>query len=595
METPSQSSTSSQTLAVVKKADVAIPSQLKFLMTNVKSVLNIQLTADSYPLWKSQILKLFTANGFDGYLDGSTPKPTKFLSTDPKIVPNLEYYTWLLVDQNLAAVLYSTISTTFLPYVLNLDSCLEIWQTIERRLQSTNCSRILQLKNELHHISMKDKSMMQYLSEIKSKIDAIGSSSSPLPSEDIILHTLNGLPSAYQAFKTVIRINLNPISLDDFYSLLCSEELNLAVEAVRDISITTPSSEPVQAFTTQRGRARGRNYRGRSSSWPYRGRSSSGRGASSSQPFVECQICGESGHSAFKCWYRADFSLPPPIPAYSADSSQQSSDWLLDTGATSHLTLDPAQVYNPKPYAGHQQVMIGNGDLLPITHTVKHSVWRKAMSDEFDALQQQATWILVPPHPTQNVLGSKWIYKTKLKIDGTIARYKARLVSQGCSQQYGLVYLQTFSPVAKLPTIRILLSVATNFKWDIIQLDVSNAFLLGHLKDNVYMSQPSGFKDSLHPDYVCLLKKSIYGLKQSPRQWFETFSTYLLTYGFKHSTADPSLLIYNKQSAVLYILVYVDDILLTSNDTTVINHLLNGLSHKFRMKNLGRISYFLGM
>ncbi|PKU64369.1 Retrovirus-related Pol polyprotein from transposon TNT 1-94 [Dendrobium catenatum] len=109
------------------------------------------------------------------------------------------------------------------------------------------------------------------------------------------------------------------------------------------------------------------------------------------------------------------------------------------------------------------------------------------------------------------------------------------------------------------------------------------------------MSQPTGFKDSLHPDYVCRLKKSLYGLKQSPRKWFETFSTYLVTYGFQHSTADPSLLIYNKDSRLIYILVYVDDILLTGNDQAQITHLLSALHNIFHMKNLGSISYFLGM
>ncbi|KAI0497283.1 hypothetical protein KFK09_020506 [Dendrobium nobile] len=293
MEKPSQSSTSSQTpatssqtLPIVKMADVTIPSLLKFLMANVKSVLNIQLTVENYPLWKSQILKLFTANGFDGYLDGSTPQPSKLVSNATEIVPNPEYYTWLLVDQNLVVVLYTTISSTFLPYVLNLHSCMKIWRTIERRLQSTNRSRILQLKNELHHISMKDKSMVQFLLEIKSKLDVIGSSGSPLSTDDIIMYTLNGFPSTYQAFKTAIRTNLNPLSLDDFYALLCCEELNLAAESVSELALSSLFPEPIQAFSTQRGRAHGRNSRGRSYSRPFRGRGSADRNSSSASSML---------------------------------------------------------------------------------------------------------------------------------------------------------------------------------------------------------------------------------------------------------------------------------------------------------------------
>ncbi|PKU67803.1 Retrovirus-related Pol polyprotein from transposon TNT 1-94 [Dendrobium catenatum] len=229
------------------------------------------------------------------------------------------------------------------------------------------------------------------------------------------------------------------------------------------------------------------------------------------------------------------------------------------------------------------------------TQAVKQSHWRRAMSNEFEALQKQGTWKLVPPSPSQHVLGCKWIYKTKLNSDGIISRYKARLVAQGCNQQYGLDYDDTFSPVAKLPTIRIFLKVAVTLQWTILQLDVSNAFLHGKLTETVFMKQPSGFIDPLYPDHVCLLQKAIYGLKQSPRKWFETFSSYLLEYGFLHSSADPSLLFYHKNNISLFILVYVDDILLTGNHADTIQHLLSSLSTTFHMKNLGKISHFLGM
>ncbi|PKU73727.1 putative mitochondrial protein [Dendrobium catenatum] len=109
------------------------------------------------------------------------------------------------------------------------------------------------------------------------------------------------------------------------------------------------------------------------------------------------------------------------------------------------------------------------------------------------------------------------------------------------------------------------------------------------------MAQSTGFKDSIHPEYVCLLKKSLYGLKQSQRKWFETFSNYLLNYGFTHSTADSSLLIYHKNSVSIYILIYVDDILLTGNHDPTITSLLSALHNRFYMKNLGNVSYFLGM
>ncbi|PKU73789.1 Retrovirus-related Pol polyprotein from transposon TNT 1-94 [Dendrobium catenatum] len=225
----------------------------------------------------------------------------------------------------------------------------------------------------------------------------------------------------------------------------------------------------------------------------------------------------------------------------------------------------------------------------------KQEHWRRAMSDEFQALQTQGTWILVPPNSNQNVLGCKWTFRTKLNSDGTPARYKARLVAKGFNQEYGLDYDETFSPVAKMMTIRILLSLAIHHEWPIRQLDVSNAFLHGSLNHTVYMKQPIGFVDTAHPDHVCQLKKALYGLKQSPREWFSTLSGHLHSLGFRFSNSDTSLLLYHHHNVVMYFLVYVDDIILTGNNQQEIQKLINNLSAKFAMKDLGPISQFLGI
>jgi len=135
--------------------------------------------------------------------------------------------------------------------------------------------------------------------------------------------------------------------------------------------------------------------------------------------------------------------------------------------------------------------------------------WRDAVNSEYDALLRNKTWHLVPPQP-----GScKWIYKVKQKPDGSIDRYKARLVAKGFKQRYGLDYEDTFSPVVKAATIRLILSLAVTKQWSIRQLDVQNAFLHGILEEDVYMKQPPGFVDHTLPDHVCKLDKSLYGLK----------------------------------------------------------------------------------
>ncbi|PKU78594.1 Retrovirus-related Pol polyprotein from transposon TNT 1-94 [Dendrobium catenatum] len=221
--------------------------------------------------------------------------------------------------------------------------------------------------------------------------------------------------------------------------------------------------------------------------------------------------------------------------------------------------------------------------------------WQSAMEEEFSALQRQGTWILVPPPDKDPVLGSKWTFKTKLLPNGKIDRYKARLVAQGFNQTLGVNYTETFSPVAKMPTIRLLLTVALHRQWSILQLDISNAFLHGDLRDTVYMRQPEGFTNKQHPHYVCQLQRSLYGLKQAPRQWFHKLTSLLLQFGFRFSRSDPSLLIFNLNNIQLYFLIYVDDILLTGNDPSKIQSLLKLLRSHFAVKQMADVSLFLGI
>ena len=177
---------------------------------------------------------------------------------------------------------------------------------------------------------------------------------------------------------------------------------------------------------------------------------------------------------------------------------------------------------------------------------------------------------MVPRPVHTNVIGSKWVFKTKLKEDGTLERYKAYLVAQGFTQVHGIDYKKTFSPVIKITIIRLILSIAVSSNWSLRQLDVKNAFLHGHLKKIVYMEQPPGFKDPQLPHFVCKLNKSLYGLKQAPRAWFDRLSHFLLQFGFICSIADSSLFVFKNFSRTILMLIYVEDIVLTGNNNQVI-------------------------
>jgi hypothetical protein len=152
----------------------------------------------------------------------------------------------------------------------------------------------------------------------------------------------------------------------------------------------------------------------------------------------------------------------------------------------------------------------GNQNSTPMAVDDK---WKKAMDDEFGALQKNRTWHLVLAKLGANVIDCKWVYKIKRKSDGTIGRYKARLVAKGFKQRYIIDYEDTFSPVVKAATIRLILSLVVSNGWSLRQLDVQNTFLHGVLEEEVYMRQPPGYESSEHPNFVCKLDKAIYGLK----------------------------------------------------------------------------------
>lgn len=205
------------------------------------------------------------------------------------------------------------------------------------------------------------------------------------------------------------------------------------------------------------------------------------------------------------------------------------------------------------------------------------------------------TWSLVLVKPDTNIIGCKWVFKVKQRPDGSIERRKARFVAKGFNQQAGIDYNETFSPVVKPVTIRIILTIALSNNWPLRQLDVQNAFLHGDLTEVVYMKQPPGFVDSRFPHYVCRLHKTIYGLKQSPREWNQKLCNFLIDFGFCVSKADPSLLMKLTSTYKIYVLVYVDDLIITRSDSTLVQQTIDKLNTVFAIKDLGDLSYFLGV
>uniref|UniRef100_A0A2N9FB60 Integrase catalytic domain-containing protein n=1 Tax=Fagus sylvatica TaxID=28930 RepID=A0A2N9FB60_FAGSY len=220
-------------------------------------------------------------------------------------------------------------------------------------------------------------------------------------------------------------------------------------------------------------------------------------------------------------------------------------------------------------------------------------LWQAAMTEELDALSRTRTWDLVDLPPEKSVVGCKWVFKIKTRSDGSIERYKARLVAKGFTQEYGIDYEETFAPVARLSSVRTLLAVAASRQWKLFQMDVKNAFLNGDLSEEVYMQPPPGL--SHPPDKVCRLRRALYGLKQAPRAWFAKFSSTVSRLGFSISSYDSALFLRRTGKGTILLLLYVDDMIITGDDLSGIQELKAFLSQNFEMKDLGHLSYFLGL
>ncbi|KAK1665283.1 hypothetical protein QYE76_053442 [Lolium multiflorum] len=265
---------------------------------------------------------------------------------------------------------------------------------------------------------------------------------------------------------------------------------------------------------------------------------------------------------------------PPPSPSTPSHGPSPPDDTAHDTGSppsspsTSAPASSPSPPPAPAPGAHPMRTRLKNNMVKPlrmfdgivrydpskrafaaepVSHhdALSHPSWKAAMDTEFHALQLNSTWRLVAPPPGHHIVGCKWVFKLKQKPDGSIDRYKARLVAKGFTQRLGIDYTDTFSPVIKPTTVRLILSIAVSKRWTLRQVDVQNAFLHGDIQEEVYMQQPPGYVDPKHPNYVCRLQKSLYGLKQAPRAWYSKLSIKLQSIGFVPSKADTSLFIFN--------------------------------------------------
>ncbi|KAK2420702.1 putative mitochondrial protein [Trifolium repens] len=215
------------------------------------------------------------------------------------------------------------------------------------------------------------------------------------------------------------------------------------------------------------------------------------------------------------------------------------------------------------------------------------NLWYDAMIDEMNSMKNNGVWDLVELPNGVKPVGCKWVFKTKKDSLGNIERYKARLVSKGFTQKDGIDYTETFSPVSKKDSLCVILALVAHFDLELHQMDVKTTFLNGDLEEVVYMKQPEGFSSNDGEHLVCKLKKSIYGLKQASRQWYLKFHGIISSFGFVENPMDQCIYQKVSGSKICFLILYVDDILLATNDKGFLHEVKQFLSKNFDMKDMG--------
>ena len=235
-------------------------------------------------------------------------------------------------------------------------------------------------------------------------------------------------------------------------------------------------------------------------------------------------------------------------------------------------------------------------DIEPLNfeEAVQDAKWRDAMEQEIQAIQKNGTWEVATLPKGQKAIGVKWVYKVKKNADGKVERNKARLVVKGYSQKHGIDYDEVFAPVARLETIRLIISLAAQNKWKIYQMDVKSAFLNGYLEEEVYVQQPLGYVVKGHEDKVLKLKKALYGLKQAPRAWYSRIDRYFQDHGFIKCPHEYALYVKEDQAGgFMLVCLYVDDLIFTGNNVKMFEEFKKVMAQEFEMTDIGLMSYYL--
>jgi hypothetical protein len=328
-------------------------------------------------------------------------------------------------------------------------------------------------------------------------------------------------------------------------------------------------------------------------------------------------------------------AVPPPSPVTPTHAPDEEEEEVEDTITPRHIqvpvslivqaTLPRRSVHTPQPLQQIRHIQAGKGTTGEELDTIFYAdfinnlseaienmdsdpktiaearmqsnwpQWKQAMDKEIRMLEKAGTWKTVPRPAKRNIVGSKWVFRIKRKADRSIDKYKVQLVAHGFMQMYGVDYFSTYSPVVKLASFRIILTIATCHDWEIESFNFVSVYLNGELDENeeIYMQSPPGYESKI--DMVKRLIKSLYSLKQAGCKWYEVLVCTLANFNFQITVADPGVFCIHKNGHLLILAVHVDDCMLTSDSAKMITEFKEKLNNCYALTDLGPIHWLLGI
>ncbi|UYV73848.1 hypothetical protein LAZ67_11001126 [Cordylochernes scorpioides] len=505
-----------------------------------------KLNSENYETWKMQMKMILIHSELWDYANSIRIKPET----------EVESAEWDKNDQKALATIVLSLSPSEIIHVKRCKTSAEAWKLLNEVHQPKGPATKVFLTKQLILLKMKPNERMQdYLNKFSSLAD--------------------NLPESYEGFRTAIETR---DKLPNFETL----KVKMLEEAIRqtELNDTTDSEEKVFLELS-----RIRNEVIEIDVSPQK------------DPFVkEIPLVEEKG-STSKIESRTEIE---------SESDLEMSD-LVDEPSENEVIISrrgrgrPRYIRTGKPGRPRKEYPTANlstqelleAKYLPDPKDAEEALsgrdsyfWKKAMEEEFDSLIENKTWELVHPPKNRNIIGTKWVFKTKCNSDGSVERHKARLVAKGYSQQYGIDYEETFAPVVRQSTIRMFLALAVEYNLILHQMDVQSAYLNGEIKEEIFMTQPENFVSRKYPEKVCRLKKAIYGLKQAGIVWHEKLDTELKNLGLKQLQSDNCVYIKHDEG-ILLVAIYVDDLIIAAEREDALKSFKESMKRIFKIKDLG--------